>query len=101
MRFGIVTHYYNSNNYGGNLQAYALCKFIEQNGYCVEQLCVPIDYYKKMHFPKQQIIDLKVWLYSLFNRLKYRDYIKNTKIEIVQYKSLTKKIYLIVKLSLI
>lgn len=79
MRFGIVTHYYNSNNYGGNLQAYALCKVIEQNGYCVEQLCVPIDYYKKMHFPKQQIIDLKVWFYSLFKRLKYRDYYKKHK----------------------
>lgn len=34
----IITHYYNSLNYGGNLQAYALCEKIKQLGYDVEQL---------------------------------------------------------------
>ena len=38
MRIGIVTHYYKSNNYGGNLQAYALCKIISSLGYDVEQI---------------------------------------------------------------
>ena len=28
MKVGIVTHYYKSPNYGGNLQAYALCEYI-------------------------------------------------------------------------
>ena len=28
VKVGIVTHYYRSTNYGGNLQAYALCRFI-------------------------------------------------------------------------
>lgn len=28
VKVGIVTHYYQSTNYGGNLQAYALCRFI-------------------------------------------------------------------------
>lgn len=38
MKVGIVTHYYNSENYGGNLQAYALCKAIRNLGYDVEQI---------------------------------------------------------------
>ena len=44
MKIGIVTHYYKSENYGGNLQAYALCRFLQKNGYCVEQISVDIRY---------------------------------------------------------
>lgn len=39
MKIGITTHYYNSNNYGGNLQAYALCKVLQNNGIDAEQIC--------------------------------------------------------------
>lgn len=38
MKIGIITHYYNSQNYGGNLQAYALCKFLNNLGYEAEQI---------------------------------------------------------------
>lgn len=38
MKIGIFTHYYKSSNYGGNLQAYALCSFISKMGYSVEQI---------------------------------------------------------------
>ena len=38
MKIGIVTHYYKSVNYGGNLQAYALCKVLENMGHQPEQL---------------------------------------------------------------
>ena len=38
MKIGIVTHYYKSVNYGGNLQAYALCKVLEEMGHQPEQL---------------------------------------------------------------
>lgn len=38
MSIGIITHYYNSVNYGGNLQAYALCKFLNNNGIKAEQI---------------------------------------------------------------
>lgn len=39
-KIGVITHYYNSQNYGGNLQAYALCKVVEQlNVGEVEQIC--------------------------------------------------------------
>ena len=39
MKVGITTHYYNSNNYGGNLQAYALCQVLQKNGVQAEQIC--------------------------------------------------------------
>ena len=39
-KVGIITHYYQSDNYGGNLQAYALAEFINRlDGYCAEQIC--------------------------------------------------------------
>ncbi|MDY3929415.1 MAG: polysaccharide pyruvyl transferase family protein [Clostridia bacterium] len=38
MKIGIITHYYKSKNYGGNLQAYALCKVLHKLGYQAEQI---------------------------------------------------------------
>ncbi len=38
MKIGIMTFYYNSLNCGGNLQAYALAKFLHRNGYEAEQI---------------------------------------------------------------
>ncbi len=38
MKIGIVSLYYNSVNYGGNLQAYALCKVLNDAGYEAEQI---------------------------------------------------------------
>lgn len=38
-KVGILTHYYHSNNYGGNLQAYALTRFINSlKGFYAEQI---------------------------------------------------------------
>lgn len=38
-KIGIITQYYKSENYGGNLQAYALCRYLRGMGYDVEQIC--------------------------------------------------------------
>ena len=38
-KVGIITHYYGSSNYGGVLQAYALCNFINAIGFEAEQIC--------------------------------------------------------------
>lgn len=38
-KIGVLTYYYNSINFGGNLQAYALCKKLEALGYPAEQIC--------------------------------------------------------------
>lgn len=37
-KIGIITHYYKTTNFGGALQAYALCHRIRKNGLCVEQV---------------------------------------------------------------
>ena len=39
---GIVTLYHDSTNYGGNLQAYALCAVLTKQGYKAEQICFSI-----------------------------------------------------------
>jgi hypothetical protein len=39
MKIGIVTHYYNSTNYGGILQSFALCKYLNENGCDAKQIC--------------------------------------------------------------
>ena len=40
-KIGIITHYYKSLNYGGNLQAFALCNVLQQQGHVVEQISFP------------------------------------------------------------
>lgn len=37
-RIGIITHYYKTRNYGGALQAYALCAYLNDRGYQAEQI---------------------------------------------------------------
>ena len=39
MKVGIITHYYKSLNYGGSLQAYALCRVLREMGVEAEQIC--------------------------------------------------------------
>ena len=38
-KIGILTHYYRSANYGGVLQSYALCKYLNDRGTEAKQLC--------------------------------------------------------------
>lgn len=38
MKIGILTHYYKSVNYGGNLQAYALCRMLQDMGHDAQQV---------------------------------------------------------------
>lgn len=39
MKIGILTHFYNTNNYGGALQAYALTHVLRKMGHDAEQIC--------------------------------------------------------------
>ncbi len=39
MKIGIMTHYFNTLNYGGALQAYALPTVLKKMGYTAEQIC--------------------------------------------------------------
>lgn len=54
-RVGIVTHYYNSKNYGGNLQSYALVKVLNKLGYQAEQIPVEVFYDLKKESFKEKI----------------------------------------------
>ena len=38
-KIGVITHYYQSINYGGMLQAYALVRYLRGCGYVAEQIC--------------------------------------------------------------
>lgn len=38
MKIGIISLFYENDNYGGNLQAYALTKFLNENGFEAEQI---------------------------------------------------------------
>lgn len=38
MRIGILTHFHKSTNYGGVLQAYALCRFLNKQGHDARQI---------------------------------------------------------------
>lgn len=55
---GIITHYYHSENYGGLLQSYALCKYLNGNGVNAMQVCY----------------DSSVQRYTLKKRLKLSAY---------------------------
>lgn len=44
-KVGIITHYYKNLNYGGSLQAYALCRVLREMGFDAEQISYD------MHFP--------------------------------------------------
>ena len=64
---GIITHYYHSENYGGLLQSYALCKYLNDNGVKAKQVCY----------------DASVKHYTLQNKLRLfayncRSFVKNT-----------------------
>lgn len=39
-KIGILSLYYNNLNYGGVLQAYALCRVLNNKGYDAEQICI-------------------------------------------------------------
>lgn len=41
-KIGIITHYYKSVNFGGNLQAFALCRQLEKIGFYAEQIQTPL-----------------------------------------------------------
>lgn len=71
VRVGVLTHYHNSQNYGGVLQAYALCKYLNQNLACSEQ--INYDYlgdinsnvYRSLNLFRREIIQLKKCVRSL------------------------------------
>lgn len=68
-KIGIITHYYNSKNYGGVLQAYALCRFLKDQGYNVEQIQFDKEKGKGL---KHKIGDAYRYFLSIPLRIRYK-----------------------------
>lgn len=68
LKIGITTHYFNSTNYGGNLQAYALCRYLNNHGFDAVQ----ISYDRSLDnpLPKSLIGRGKRYLRKFHNKLK-------------------------------
>lgn len=70
-KIGIITFYYNSINYGGVLQAYALEAFLIQNGYKeTEQICYRPLYSTKLN----KLFNLKKVIGRISNKLSHRKF---------------------------
>ena len=52
MKVGIISHYYQSRNYGGTLQAYALARYLCSNGYEAEQVSYQLPSFPYAPSPK-------------------------------------------------
>ncbi len=80
MRIGIITHYYKSENYGGNLQAYALCRYLNEMGYDAEQ--ISYDIRKEQSFIVRLKLKLRdIWFWHSFDFAKNRS-IRRKKIQL-------------------
>lgn len=74
-RSGIITHYYNSKNYGGILQAYAMVKTLSKLDYEAEQLCFDLMVSSQTIEPKvtPSVKLIKKYIFSLVKRtIKHR-----------------------------
>lgn len=80
-RIGILTMFYNSTNYGGILQAYALIRYLNQQGYEAEQICYDRFYEKT----------IKGRIYSVIsNFYQTKNLVMKYRIDITQRKNVSK-----------
>ncbi len=69
---GIVTYYYNTHNYGGILQAYALTKFLRDKGFNAEQICCTHDGERPFEKIQENKQLKKSWISRITKSIKYR-----------------------------
>ena len=67
-KIGILTYFYQTHNYGGMLQSYALPKFLNDNGIDAEQIC----YTRKDERPFEAIEESIRKKASISERIEYR-----------------------------
>lgn len=70
-KVGIITHFYNSTNYGGVLQAYALCNFLNNIEYDAEQIC----FEREITYKRRIKLYLKA-IKKIFHPVVYRNIYK-------------------------
>lgn len=79
LKTGIITHYLNSTNYGGNLQAYALCVFLIKHGFDAKQIAYDRSFDNPA--PKSVVKRIKKLIRNTLNNTKkIPDKIKNARI---------------------
>ena len=66
VRVGIISLYYNNSNYGGLLQAYALCKVLEKSGHDCKQIS-----YEPKSDASRNVADLKTKIKHPFKKIFY------------------------------
>lgn len=76
-KIGIVTFYHNSTNFGGNFQAFALCKFLNKNGFDAEQIAFTYKRGKSSEslahaLARKGVSNLAGQLFGKVNRLAHR-----------------------------
>jgi len=75
LNIGVVTHYLKSTNFGGNLQAYALCGFLNEQGHRAEQISFELSFcdrsIKSLTRPKRINIFKRVLLSAKY-RINYK-----------------------------
>ena len=69
-KIGILTHYCNSKNIGGLLQAYAMVNFLSVKGFVVEQISFPFNYEQLHKLVYPRTITFKKIIKFPFNRTK-------------------------------
>lgn len=77
MKIGIVSMYHGSRNYGGLLQAFALCKYLEQKGYEPEEIDIKPKAEKRLNrildeVRKAPIATICKYLIKTFKTIYYR-----------------------------
>lgn len=72
-QIGIITHYYGSKNYGGVLQAYALCQFLRNQGFDAEQIQFSKD---KGQSVKHQLGKMYRYVLAVPKRIEYKSIYK-------------------------
>lgn len=75
MKVGILTHFHKSTNYGGVLQAYALCRYLNDSGYDARQIL-----YTHVSSPiTPQRMTVKLFFEKVLSRIERRVYDKKNR----------------------
>lgn len=73
LKVGIITHYYKSDNYGGNLQAYALCEYINRYLGCEAE---------QISYDKKSEKKFKLFAWKIYNSVRnYKNFLIYSKLK--------------------
>ena len=80
-KIGILTEYYESINYGGTLQAYALCKVLNDIGYDTEQISYLKSEERRLLKENKIKISMLKRINPIYQRRRFISYCLNSKLK--------------------